>query len=129
MLPSAIGMRYGRHPTFAWAMADDGTETGSARMPHSGLDPDRSTGLWGNGVTNSVQPSSRAIETLARKLYEASEPDGISWLRLGWTVRESWQNRALQEYQTSDRLFERIFPWRRTHALLILATLGSLPFR
>jgi hypothetical protein len=89
------------------------------------LHRDRSIGVGAGGMTNAT-PSSRTIETLARKLYEASEPDGVSWLRLGWTERESWQSRALQEYQTSDSLLERLFPWRRTHALAILATLGSL---
>src|SRR5690242_12349337 len=78
------------------------------------------------GRSAPVQPPSRAIEALARKLYEASSPDGISWLRCGWTIREVWLGLALQQQESGAKLFERLFPWRKHHALAVLAMMGLL---
>jgi hypothetical protein len=78
------------------------------------------------GRSVRAQPPSRAIEALARKLYEASSPDGISWLRCGWTVRDVWLGQALQQQESGAQLFEWLFPWRKHHALVVLAAIGLL---
>ena len=42
----------------------------------------------------SFGPPNLRVERLARKMYEASNPDGKSWLQHGWTIREAWLNEA-----------------------------------
>lgn len=36
-------------------------------------------------------------ENLARKMYEANNPGGMSWVQRGWTVRETWLDKARQK--------------------------------
>jgi hypothetical protein len=80
----------------------------------------------GRGRSIQLQPPSRAIEALARKLYEASSPGGISWLRCGWTIREVWLSQAQQQQESGAQFLEWLFPWRKHHALAVLAMIGLL---
>jgi len=38
--------------------------------------------------------SPRAVELLARKMYEANDPADMPWIRRGWDVRQAWLRKA-----------------------------------
>ena len=45
-------------------------------------------------MSNTDLKRARIVERLAQKMYEASEPGDILWLRRGWIVREAWLRKA-----------------------------------
>jgi hypothetical protein len=49
----------------------------------------------------------RAIESLAQKMYEASDPDGVSWSRRGRIVREPWLKKAWQRLEEAGDAADR----------------------
>jgi hypothetical protein len=104
---------------------------GSVHMQQNKLRLDQATAALSpvqHGRSVSVRPPSRAVEALARKLYEASNPGGVSWVRCGWTVRETWLDKALLQHEGGGHLLEWLFPWRRHGALIVLAVFGLMSF-
>ena len=45
-------------------------------------------------MSNTEPRRLRIVERLAQKMYEASEPGNILWLRRGWIVRKTWLKKA-----------------------------------
>ena len=94
ILPATIEIDYG------WKSADPGQRLGRlalVRRRHGmrRMQPDKVPFGRKKAVSSSFRPGrgiatkrpSRAIEGLARKLYEAGNPNGVPWVRCGWTVR------------------------------------------
>jgi hypothetical protein len=53
------------------------------------------------------------IERLARKMYEESDAARVKpWLRLGWSVRESWLGKARDALDAPGSTLDRFHLWR-----------------
>jgi hypothetical protein len=62
-------------------------------------------------LSNTDQRRGRIVERLARKMYEASEPGNILWLRRGWIVRETWLKKAQERLQGAGNPVNRFYAW------------------
>ena len=68
--------------------------------------------MLNTGVINT-----RAVERLARKMYEAKHPDGMPWTRRGWEVRQAWQTKARQRIEGVGLSLDRFELWREIKSL------------
>jgi hypothetical protein len=59
----------------------------------------------------------RAVERLAQRLYEQSNPGPKPWLRLGWDVREAWLLKARNSLESSTSSLDRFYFWRPAKSL------------
>jgi hypothetical protein len=50
----------------------------------------------------AVPGAQHSIEELAQSLYEASDPNGVSWVRRGRVVREPWLELARAKIARSE---------------------------
>jgi hypothetical protein len=68
--------------------------------------------LLNTGVINT-----RAIERLARKMYEAKHPGATPWTRRGWEVRQAWHTKARQRIEGVGHSLDRFELWRKIKSL------------
>lgn len=59
----------------------------------------------------------RAVERLARKLYDANDPGDIPWARRGWDVRKGWLNQARQKLEGVGASFDGLYIWHKIKSL------------
>jgi hypothetical protein len=63
-------------------------------------------------LPNGRPPDERAVERLAKRLYDDSESGASSWLRLGWDKREIWLNQAREALTVPRSSFDWLYFWR-----------------
>jgi hypothetical protein len=51
-----------------------------------------------------AEHTSTEIEALAQALYEASDPEGVAWVRRGRTIRDAWLESARRKLAEADAL-------------------------
>jgi threonyl-tRNA synthetase len=62
-------------------------------------------------LSNTERRRVRIVERLAQKMYEASEPGSILWLRRGWIVREAWLRKAQERLEGAGKSVDRLYAW------------------
>jgi hypothetical protein len=68
-------------------------------------------------MSNIKLARQRAIETLARDMYEANDPRDTLWVRRGWATREIWLTAAKRRLESSEPSVGRVL-WSRITSLL-----------
>jgi hypothetical protein len=51
-----------------------------------------------------IEHTSTEVEALAQALYEASDPEGVAWVRRGRTIRDAWLESARRKLAEADAL-------------------------
>jgi hypothetical protein len=74
---------------------------------------DKSKWSWSVKLSSAEFRRSRLVERLAHKMYEASEPASMPWLRQGWDVRQAWLRMAQERLGNSRNSLERLYAWSR----------------
>jgi hypothetical protein len=62
-------------------------------------------------LSNTERRRVGIVERLAQKMYEASEPGNMLWLRRGWTVREIWLKKARERLEGAGKPVDRLYAW------------------
>jgi hypothetical protein len=62
-------------------------------------------------LSNAERGRVRIVERLAQKMYEASEPSNILWIRRGWTVRETWLKKSQERLEGAGKSVDRLYAW------------------
>ena len=62
-------------------------------------------------MSNTEPRRLRIVERLAQKMYEASEPGNILWLRRGWIVRKTWLKKAQERLEGGGNSVNRPYAW------------------
>jgi len=62
-------------------------------------------------LSNTDLRHGRIVERLAQRMYEASEPGNILWLRRGWIVRESWLKKAQERLAGAGHTVNPLYAW------------------
>jgi hypothetical protein len=63
-------------------------------------------------VPNRTPKQTRALERVAKKIYDESNTTTKPWLRLGWDVREAWLDKAEAMLGAASSPFEWLYFWR-----------------
>lgn len=63
-------------------------------------------------VPHRTPQRTRALERLAKKIYDESNSGPKPWLRLGWDVREAWLDKAEAMLGAAASPFEWLYFWR-----------------
>jgi hypothetical protein len=72
---------------------------------------------WRVKLLSTGAINTRAVERLARKLYEANHPGDTPWTRRGWEVRQEWQAKARNRIETVGFSLDRFDFWHEIKSL------------